>query len=223
MGPVNTHLQQAAPAAIRGPHAAGRIGVMGGTFDPIHLGHLILAEQARTHLGLDRVLFVPAGQPWRKEGRQVAPVAHRVAMVQAALAGDPYFEVSLVESEQARPSYTADTLAALRAQLGEGPELFFILGEDALADLPNWRDPARIVAQARLAVATRTGWTAAGTATLEQLIPDIRARLDPVPMPRVDISSTDIRRRVAAARSIRFLVPPAVAAYIAAHGLYRGA
>ncbi len=198
-----------------------KVGMLGGTFDPIHLGHLILAEQARAGLGLDRVLFVPAGQPWRKAGRQIAPVADRVAMVRAALGDDPYFELSLVESERAGPSYTADTLEALHEQLGDGVELFFILGQDALADLPNWRDPGRIVARARLVVAARAGWTPADLAALERVAPGIRERIDVVVMPRIDISSTDIRRRVTAADSIRFLVPPAVERYIAETGLYR--
>jgi nicotinate-nucleotide adenylyltransferase len=198
-----------------------RVGVMGGTFDPIHLGHLILAEQARATLGLGRVLFVPAGEPWRKAGRRIAPVADRVAMVEAALAGDPYFDVSRVESERRGPSYTADTLAVLQAQLGPAAELFFILGQDALADLPFWHEPARIVARARLAVGARAGWRVADAVALEQTVPGILGRMDVVPMPRIAISSTDIRRRVAEGRSIRFLVPASVEAYIYAHGLYR--
>lgn len=199
-----------------------KVGILGGTFDPLHLGHLILAEQARTRLGLERVLFVPAGQPWRKAGRRIAPVADRVAMVQAALAGDPYFAVSLVESERRGPSYTVDTLATLRAQLGPAAELHFILGQDALGDLPHWREPRRIVAQARLVVAARAGWTPPDLAALEAAAPGIRTRIELVVMPQVEISSTDIRRRVAEGASIRFLVPAAVAAYIERHGLYGG-
>lgn len=199
-----------------------KIGVLGGTFDPIHLGHLILAEQARTYLGLERVLFVPAGQPWRKAGRSIAPVADRVAMVKAALAGDPYFEVSLVESERRGPSYTAETLTVLRDLLGAGAALYFILGQDALADLPHWREPGRIVAQARLAVASRAGWRPPDAEELERAIPGIHARIDLVPMPLVEISSTDIRRRVAEGISTRFLLPAAVEAYIRQRGLYRG-
>lgn len=195
---------------------------MGGTFDPIHLAHLILAEQARVFLGLDRVLFVPAGAPWRKADRRIAPVADRVAMVRAALAGDPYFEISLIESERRGPSYTVDTLSVLQEQLGPQAELYFILGQDALADLPNWREPARIVQLARLAVAARPGRPPADPAALERAVPGIQDRIDVVPMPQVDISSTDIRRRVAEGISIRFLVPAAVEAYILAHGLYRG-
>ncbi len=195
---------------------------MGGTFDPIHLAHLILAEQARVFLGLDRVLFVPAGAPWRKADRRIAPVADRVAMVRAALAGDPYFEVSLIESERRGPSYTVDTLSVLQRQLGPQAELHFILGQDALADLPNWREPTRIVQLARLAVAARPGCPPPDPTALERAVPGIRERIDVVPMPQVDISSTDIRRRVAQGISIRFLVPAAVEAYITAHGLYRG-
>lgn len=198
-----------------------KVGVMGGTFDPIHLAHLILAEQARVFLGLDRVLFVPAGAPWRKAERRIAPVADRVAMVRAALAGDPYFEVSLIESERRGPSYTVDTLSVLQRQLGPQAELYFILGQDALADLPNWREPARIVQLARLAVAARPGCPPPDPTALERAVPGIQDRMDVVPMPQMDISSTDIRRRVAQGISIRFLVPAAVEAYITAHGLYR--
>jgi nicotinate-nucleotide adenylyltransferase len=195
---------------------------MGGTFDPIHLGHLILAEQARAGLGLERVLFVPAGQPWRKAGRQIAPVADRVAMVQAALAGDPYFELSTVESERRGPSYTADTLAVLQDALGPGARLHFIIGLDALMDLPHWRAPERILERARLAVAARPGLELPDTSALERSVPGISARIDLVAMPQIDISSTDIRRRVTAGRSIRFLVPAAVEAYIHACHLYQG-
>ena len=142
-------------------------------------------------------------------------------MVRAALAGDPYFEVSLIESERRGPSYTVDTLSVLQRQLGPQAELYLILGQDALADLPNWREPARIVQLARLAVAARPGCPRPDPAALERAVPGIRERIDVVPMPQVDISSTDIRRRVAQGLSIRFLVPAAVEAYIAAHGLYR--
>lgn len=198
-----------------------KIGVLGGTFDPIHLGHLILAEQARTRLGLERVLFVPAGEPWRKAGRQIAPVADRVAMVRAAVAGDPYFEVSLVESERRGPSYTAETLEALLALLGEAADLSFILGQDALMDLPHWRAPGRIIALARLAVAARASWTPPDLDALERAVPGISDRIDMVEMPLVEISSTDIRQRLATGISTRFLLPPAVEAYIREHGLYR--
>lgn len=197
------------------------IGIFGGTFDPIHLGHLILAEEARWALGLDRLLLMPAAQPWRKSERVVTPAAHRLAMVRAAVADDPYFDVSTVEMDRGGPTYTVETLAALRAELGPEPELVFILGEDALLDMPNWRDPAGIVRLARLGVAARGGSPAADLAALERTLPGIRERVSVIPMPEIEISSTGVRRRVREGGSIRYLVPRAVAAYIAEHGLYR--
>src|SRR5829696_567148 len=132
-----------------------RVGVYGGTFDPPHLGHLILAEEARWGLGLDRLLLVPAAQPWRKAARVVSSAEHRLAMVRLAVADDPYFGVSTVEIERGGPTYTVETLEALQRELGPGAQLIFILGEDALLDLPNWRDPAGILRRAMLGVAER--------------------------------------------------------------------
>jgi nicotinate-nucleotide adenylyltransferase len=195
--------------------------VLGGTFDPPHLGHLILAEEARWGLALDTVLLMPAAQPWRKADRAVSPAQHRLAMVRAAVADDPYFDVSTVEIERGGPTYTVETLALLRAELDPADELVFILGEDALLDLPHWRDPAGILRLARLGVAARAGTLAASLAALERVLPGVTDRVSVVPMPRMEISSTEIRRRVAAGGSIRYFVPRAVAAYIAAHGLYR--
>jgi nicotinate-nucleotide adenylyltransferase len=194
---------------------------LGGTFDPPHLGHLILAEEARWGLGLDRVLLMPAAQPWRKADRAVTDAAHRLAMVRAAAAEDPYFAVSTIEIERGGPTYTVETLAALRTELSPADELVFILGEDALLDLPHWRDPAGILRLALLGVASRGGALSADLAALEGVLPGITERVSAVTMPRIEISSTEIRRRVAAGGSVRFYLPPAVAGYIAAHGLYR--
>ncbi len=198
-----------------------RVGVFGGTFDPVHLGHLILAEEARCGLGLDRLLLVPAAQPWRKSDRAVTPAHHRLAMLRLAVADDPYFDVSTVEIERGGPTYTVDTLASLRAELGSAVDLVFILGEDALLDMPHWHDPEGILRLARLGVASRGGGPAADLTALERVLPSISARVSVVPMPQIDISSTDVRRRVREGGSIRYLVPPAVQAYIAEHGLYR--
>jgi nicotinate-nucleotide adenylyltransferase len=195
-----------------------RTGVLGGTFDPLHLGHLILAEEARRMLGLDRVLFVPAGDPWRKRDRSVSPASHRVEMVRRAIADNAGFVLSLVEVQRSGPSYTADTLDELARQNGE---LWFIMGVDALLDLPNWNDPQRIIAAARLAVATRPGWERVSVADLERRIPGLVARLHPVDMPMIQVSSSDLRQRVARDESIRYLVPPEVEAYIREQGLYR--
>ncbi len=195
-----------------------RLGVLGGTFDPVHLGHLILGEAARQELALDRVVFVPAGQPWRKGGREISPGADRLQMLRLATAGNPAFEVSILEIDRPGPSYTEVTLEALQDE-NPGAELFFILGGDALTDFPHWHDPQRIAELATLAVAERGDEALAGEA--EVGLPGVHARLCHLRMPRVDINATAIRENGREGRSIRYLVPDAVAAYIEERGLYR--
>lgn len=197
-----------------------RIGLLGGTFDPVHLAHLRLGEEAAEQLSLDQVLFVPAPRPWRKADRAIAPVADRLAMLERAIAGNPRFALSTIEIDRPGPTYTADTLAALHAEMGP-VELAFILGADALLDLPNWHRPEEIVRLARLAVVARAGRRLPSRAELDARLPGLGAAIR-LQMPRLAISSTDIRRKAAQGRSIRYLVPDAVAAYIAEHGLYRG-
>ena len=199
-----------------------RLGILGGTFDPPHVGHLILAEEARQALELEQVLFVPAGAPWRKAGQELSPREDRLAMVQLAVGDSPHFAVSILEIEREGPSYTAETLAALHQQLPDDSEIFFIVGQDSLADLPNWRQPQRIISLARLAVAVRTDWEAAKADALEKEVPGISQRLVWLNMPRIDISSTAVRDRVRQGISIRDWVPPAVEEYIRQHGLYVG-
>lgn len=199
-----------------------RLGVLGGTFDPPHVGHLLLAEEARLALGLGQVLFTPAGGPWRKAGQELSPREDRLAMVRLAVADNPHFAVSALEIEREGPSYTAETLAALHEQLPDDSEIFFILGQDSVADLPNWRQPQRIISLARLAVAARTAWEPAEASALEKEVPGISQRLVWLDMPRIDISSTAIRDRVRRGLSIRCWVPPAVEEYIRQHGLYVG-
>ena len=194
-----------------------RTGVLGGTFDPVHVAHLIIAEHAREALALDLVLFVPAGDPWRKSHRAITAAEHRLAMLTLAIAGNDAFGVSDLELRRDGPTYTADTLAALAGERLDD-EFWFIAGADALADLPNWHEPARIVKHARLAVAPRD---ARDADVLAQGVAEFRDRIDLFDAPRLEISSTDIRERVAEGRSIRYLVPDAVAAYIAETGLYR--
>lgn len=194
-----------------------RLGVLGGTFDPVHVGHLILAETAREQLALGRVVFVPAGVPWRKAVVSITEPEHRLAMLRLAIAGNPAFAVSDVEVTRVGPSYTAETLKAL-AKEHTGAELFFLLGEDALADLPNWYQPRRILQLATLAVARRPG----GPAEAGDEAPrGLSAGLVRLEMPRIDISASALRARVRDGLSVRYLVPEAVEAYIREHGLYR--
>jgi nicotinate-nucleotide adenylyltransferase len=195
-----------------------RLGIFGGTFDPIHNGHLLIAEEFREQLQLDRVLFLPAGQPPHKIGRPISPIHHRLAMLHLAIRGEPAFGVSYVDVQRSGPCYTADSLAILRAQY-PGDELFFLMGEDSLADLPNWHDPNRIAAQAILAVALRPGVTI----DLERVIaavPAARDRILLIRAPLIQIAASDIRRRVAAGHTIRYHVPREVEDYIYRHRLY---
>ena len=198
-----------------------RLGVLGGTFDPVHTGHLVLAEQARGQLGLDRVLWVPAGDPWRKAGEPVSPAEDRLVMVRLAIEGNDGFEVSTTELDRAGPTYTLDTLQQLRGEYA-AEELFFLLGLDALADLPNWHKPAELIRLALLGVARR-GDEQPRLAELERQMPGLEERVRWVEMPRLDISGTELRRRASEGRSLRYLVPPAVASYVREHGLYRSA
>ena len=194
-----------------------RVGILGGTFDPVHLGHLILAEEARNALDLALVLYIPAGEPWRKADREITSSEHRLAMLQHAVVDNDGFGISDIELRRAGPTYTADTLEALAAERLDD-EFFFIAGSDALADMPNWHDPERIVRHATLAVAPRDVQEA-NAVVLN--IPGIKAHIVTFAMPRIDVSSTDIRARVRAGHGVRYLVPAAVETYINEHGLYR--
>ena len=196
-----------------------RLGILGGTFDPPHIAHLVMADQARDQLKLARVFFVPAGRPPHKLDRALSSVEHRVAMTQLAIAGDDGFVISRMDVDRPGPHYTADMLALMQAE-HPGDELYLLIGSDSLRDLRMWYEPARVVAQARLAVIRRPGaepdWRA-----LEAAAPEIPARVDWVDTPHLDISSTDIKRRVRAGLAIRYLVPTPVERYIVEHGLYQ--
>lgn len=193
-----------------------RVGILGGTFDPIHLGHLLIAEEARVHFGLTQVLFVPARNQWRKQGRSLSPVEHRLAMVQAATQSNQYFGVSTVDIERKTATYTVDTLR----ELSGDHDLYFILGMDALMDLPYWKEPDTIVSLAWVVAAVRPGYSLDWKA-LDRDIPNARQRVLPLPVPEVGISSTVIRQRVLEGKSIRYWVADPVAAYITEHRLYQ--
>jgi len=196
------------------------IGVLGGTFDPVHLGHLIIAEEAREQLKLDKVLFVPSGRPWLKEERIITPAEHRVSMLRLALASNPRFQISMVDVEREGPSYTVDTLADLKRQFGDSASFYFILGWDALRDLHLWKDPARIIQQCRLVAVGRPGSAKPRLSALEAVLPGISKRVLLIQKPLIGISSSEIRQRVAQGLSIKYLVPEAVETYIREKGLY---
>ena len=206
-----------------------RVGVLGGTFDPLHYGHMLLADTARVQLRLDRVLFAPAGQPPHKPEAQPSSVAHRVALVQAALAGaaEPSFRFSRVDLDRPGPQYTVDTLTILREACPLS-ELWLLIGADSLADLSKWREPARIVTLARLAVLPRPGYSpdldavavhlASGDLPAKTL--DLCQRVDWLTGPSLDVSSTELRARARRGLPLRYLVPPAVEEYVREQKLY---
>lgn len=198
-----------------------RIGILGGTFDPIHLGHLLIAEESRVSLGLDRVLFVPAGRPWLKEGQPLTEAFHRVRMVELAIASNPHFELRRNEVDRSGLSYTVDTLGELRAESEAGTEFFFILGVDAFESFPRWKEPGRILDLCRLVVVSRPGY---GEEELRTMMSRLGAREDRIcllQVHNVDFSATEIRRRAAVGRSFRYQVPEVVEDYIGEQGLYR--
>jgi nicotinate-nucleotide adenylyltransferase len=199
---------------------SGATGVFGGTFDPIHLAHLAVAEAARDTFGLRRVLFIPAAQPPHKIGREISVVEHRVAMVEAAVDGNPAFEVSRLEVERAGPSYTVDTLAAL-CEAAPGDHLALILSAESYSEFATWHEPRRILDIADLIVAPRVGYADADPDLLPRQFPDAPAAVAFMDGPRIRLSGSEIRQRAADGRSVRYLVPDAVAAYIGDHGLYQ--
>ena len=200
------------------PVVPGSVGILGGTFDPIHHGHLVIAEEAREALGLERVLLVPAAAPPHKPDRPVTSPAHRLAMAELAIAGNPALAVSTIEVERGGASYTVETLEALAADGIADP--WFILSAEALAGFPAWRRPDRILELCRLAVVPRGGHETLGAAWVREHFPGRDARVTFLPGPLLPISGSVVRRRVAAGRSVRYLVPDAVARYIADHDLY---
>jgi nicotinate-nucleotide adenylyltransferase len=190
-----------------------RFGVLGGTFDPVHLGHLVAASEAGHALGLDEVIFVPTGQPWQKLGRELAPAEDRYAMTMLATASNPLFSVSRVDIDRPGQTYTVDTLRDLRAERGPGAEFFFIMGADALSGLGTWHDPQQLLALAKFVGCTRAGHQMSAKMAADE-------RFVRVEIPALEISSTMCRERVAAGLPITYLVPEPVAQYIAKRRLY---
>ena len=215
-----------------------RIGVIGGTFDPVHYGHLVIAEEVHAALKLEQVVFVPTGQPPHKPGRVVTAAEHRIAMLERAIADNAHFSLSRVDVDRAGPSYTVDMLRLLRLQMEVGaqqdrdveriehreqPALYFVIGWDSLEYLLTWRDPVGILEQLDYLVAVkrpRYNEDETYLDALETRLPGLRRRLLTVPAPQLDISSTDLRERVAQGRPIKYQLPESVEQYIREYGLY---
>lgn len=212
---LSTHDALANPAAI-----PGRIGIFGGTFDPIHIGHLILCEEAWYQLRLDRIYLVPAGDPPHKLDRRLSPVEHRVRMAELATDDVDHIHVSRIDADRPGPHYTSDMVRIVRKRVPPGTEVYYLIGMDSLRDLPTWHEAPWLVENCQLVALSRhdveLDW-----AQLEARLPGVRARVIILDMPELEIASHAIQARVRAGQTIRFQVQREVAAYIRAHALYR--
>lgn len=196
-----------------------RVGVLGGTFDPVHYGHLVIAQDAWAYLDLEKVLFIPAYQPPHKPEGSYSAFQHRVRMLELALGDNRCFELSLIEAERHGPSYTVDTLKDLRMELGPDAEAYFIIGMDSLGNILEWYQPDELITLCRIVVAERAGYQV-DLAALEEGLPGLRDSLVFIDTPELSISSTDLQRRIRLGLPIRYQVPPDVEQYIRAHQLY---
>ena len=197
-----------------------KIGLLGGTFDPIHMGHLLIAEDARQGLGLDTIVFIPTGRPWLKADQKVTEPKHRLAMVELATNSNPNFEVSDIEVCRPGATYTVDTLEQLRREYDSNTEIFLILGMDSLNELTRWRNPERLFGFCTIVGISRPGQDDIDRDKLESIAGGASDKVILIPGPSLGISGTDIRDRVADGRSIKYRVPEAVESYILEYGLY---
>lgn len=198
-----------------------KIGIMGGTFDPIHTGHLVTAEAVRIEYGLEQVLFIPAANPPHKQNSQVTSAIHRYIMTVMATYSNPYFYASPIELERPGLSYTIDTLGALIEQYGDKTDFYFITGADAVCDLPTWYHIDQLLDLCYFIAATRPGCICSLDEVIKQFGDKGRQRIQRLATPELEISSTDIRERVQQGRSIKYIVPESVESYILKEGLYR--
>jgi len=198
-----------------------QVGIMGGTFDPPHIAHLIIAEVARVRLGLDKIVFIPSGDPWMKSDHVVTSAGKRVEMVGLAVSTNPAFSLSLIEVNRPGPTYSIDTIEQLSGEVGYDVGLFLLLGWDSVADLPSWKAPYRISKMARIVAFPRPGFARPDPAGLETAMPGIAERIIFIDEPSLSISSTCIRQRVMEGKSVRYMVPDAVMQYIIEHNLYK--
>lgn len=199
------------------------LGIMGGTFDPIHYGHLVTAEGARVQFGLDRVWFVPSGHPPHKPAALVTPAKDRYEMTVLATVTNPFFEVSRIDIDRPGPTFTVDTLRLLQRELGQEVALYFITGADAILEILTWKDPDELLAMCQIIAASRPGFSLGKLeSALGELYAKHSSRIHLLQVPAMAISSTDIRARVGEDRPIRYLVPETVMHYVYKQGLYRG-
>jgi nicotinate-nucleotide adenylyltransferase len=215
----------AAPRTERAPEAGidrpRRIGILGGTFDPPHVGHLWLATLAADAIGLDRVLFMPAAQPPHKANEEVTSAADRLLMTRLAIAGNDGLELTLIEMERSGPSYTIDSVVELRGLYGDEAELFLVMAADSLAQIDTWRHPDELLERIEWVVGPRAGAELPDRSSLEDRFGERAARIHLLEGPLLDVSSTQVRERVAAGHTIRYLVPRGVEELIVDRGLYR--
>lgn len=198
-----------------------KTGIIGGTFDPIHLGHLAMAESVREIFELNEVLFIPSARPPHKTEKRVSQEAHRLMMTYLAIKSNPYFQLSAVEIMREGPSYTLDTVNELNKKFGKGMELFFMIGTDQLAELPTWYKSKELVSKVHFIAVTRPGASFDMAAIEEFFGESIMTHIHQITTPGLEISSTDIRERVKLGRSIKYLVPEVVEEYIKKERLYR--
>lgn len=198
-----------------------RIGILGGTFDPIHIAHLIIAEESRMRVPLQKVVFIPTGQPWLKSERQITAASLRMEMVRLAVAGNPAFDFSSIEIDRPGITYSVDTLEELVRQWGSDVEINFIIGVDSLLSLPRWKNPERFLDLCTLTAVTRPGYSPDALEEVKRRYPALERKLGLIEGPLIDISGTEIRSRVASGLSVRYLVPPRVERFITERGLYK--
>ena len=197
-----------------------KLGILGGTFDPIHLGHLLIAEEARVTLELDEVVFIAAGQPWMKEGAPISDARHRLSMVRLAVGANPFFHVSALEIDRTGPTYTVDTLEELQSQADHDRHMYLILGMDSLKGLPRWERSESLLKLCTLVAVPRPGHHKREMGFLDDIQPGASTEVVLLESPEVDISGTEIRRRVSEGLPVRYMVPEGVERYIYSHGLY---
>ena len=196
------------------------VGILGGTFDPVHLGHLSIAESAIEQVSLDRVLFIPAGHPRLKQAEPAASMLDRLEMVRLAIADNPRFKVCDLEAHRPGPTYTVDTLTQLTAKLGSTSNLFFILGLDVLGQLDRWKDPARVLELCQILVSDRPGEQQFDWADFYYRVPEAEGRVLTINAPSIDVSATELRRKAAAGENLAGETPKLVAEYIIEQRLY---